>query len=107
MTNSSSSKDVPKNPAIRRAWVVFQLRIRGLSLGMLAHQEGVSRQAMSHALIGPSSHLQPVIAEAIALPVQDVWPEWWRPDGTPWGRTNVRHRNTRRRARNVQSERAA
>lgn len=102
-----TSVNVPKNPTERRVWVVIQLRLRGTSLRRLAAQTGVSQQAMSHALTGSSSHLEVVIAEALGLTPQQLFPERFTEDGIRLHWTREQQRTTRRRAGNVQSEEAA
>jgi len=59
----------------RREWIKFQLRIRGTSLALLARENGVSRQAMSAALVKPSKRCEQPIAHAIGMQPHEVWPE--------------------------------
>jgi Ner family transcriptional regulator len=99
--------NTPKNPAERRAWIKYQLEMRGLSVRRLALREGVSQQAMSHALIGPSSHLQPVIAKAIGMAVQELFPEFYDEHGNRLGRTREKQRTTRNINCNVKNREAA
>ncbi len=87
MTKDRTTLDIPKNPAERRAWVVYQLRIRGLSLKALGHEVGVTQQAMSAALTGPNFHLEPVIAAALGLTAQQLFPERFTPSGRRIGHT--------------------
>jgi|GEM_PF-1562015 len=75
MANDKTTLDIPENPAERRAWVIYQLHIRGKSLRRLAAREGVTKQAMSAALVVPNSHLDPVIAAEIGLTAQELFPE--------------------------------
>jgi len=70
-----STLDVPKNPAERRGWVCYQLRLRGSSLTRIAKEEGVSLQAVSNALMMPSSFIEPAIAAALGLTVEQLFPE--------------------------------
>jgi len=107
MTINLSTVNVPKSPAERRAWIVYQLRIRGASLRRLAAQVGVSPQAMSNALMLPSSHLEPVIAEALGLTVQQLFPERFDALGTRVCWTRDQQRSTHHAYRNVEQERAA
>lgn len=103
MSNAPATVNVPKNPAVRRVWIKGQLELRGLSLRQLARREDVSHQAMSHALIGPSSHLQPVLAQVLGLTVHQLFPEWYDEAGNRVGRTRNKQRTTRRGAGNVQN----
>jgi len=81
MSNVPTSMNIPKDPAERRVWIVGQLRLRGTSLRRLAAITGVSQQAMSHALTGSSSHLEVVIADALGLTPQQLFPERFTADG--------------------------
>lgn len=99
--------DIPKMPAERRAWVIYQLRIRGLSLSRLARDEGVSHQAMSLAFTTSSSHLQETIAKAIGLTARQLFPEYFDASGNRLTWTRERQRSTRPARDNVQSEEAA
>lgn len=75
MSHAIATTDVPKNPAIRRVWICGQLRIRGASLRALAKEEGVTHQAMSAALMAPNVHLEPVIAKALDMSAEALFPE--------------------------------
>lgn len=99
--------NIPKNPAERRGWIIWQLRNRGWSLSRIALQEGVSVQAVSSALMVPSSHLQQVIADVLGLPLPQLFPEYFDAAGRRLGRTREQHRTTRVNACNVEEERAA
>lgn len=99
--------NAPKNPAERRGWIVWQLRLRGTSLRRLAADHGVSQQAMSHALTASSSHLEAVIAEALGLMPEQLFPERFDAQGKRLTWTRDQQRSTRTGARNVEEEQAA
>lgn len=99
--------DIPNNPADRRAWVCYQLRINGLSLKALAEREGVSHQSMSAALLVPSSHLEEVIAGALGLTSQQLFPERFARGGRRRSGTRSPNRNSARTLRNIQDGEAA
>lgn len=107
MSNVPTSLNVPKNPAERRAWICYQLRLRGSSLRRIASDLGVSQQAASHALLSPSSHIEKAIAEAIGLTPETLFPERFDAAGNRLSRVREQQRTTRRRAGNVQSGEAA
>lgn len=107
MSHAISTSDVPKNPAVRREWVNFQLRLRGCSLRSLAFAEGVSPQAMGAVLMTPNSHLEPVIAAALGLEPRDLFPERFNAAGERIARIRPIQRTTRRHSRNVESGEAA
>lgn len=107
MTTETSTLDIPQNPASRRGWIIWQLRNRGWSLSRIALQEGVSVQAVSSALMVPSSHLQRVIADLLDLTPQQLFPEFYDRTGRRLGRTRDPQRITRSSSRNVEEEKAA
>lgn len=95
MSNAIATSDVPKNPAVRRVWICGQLRLRGTSLRALALAEGVTHQAMSAALVAPNVHLEPVIADALGLLPDQLFPERFDDRGNRVVRTCNRQRTTR------------
>lgn len=98
---------IPKNPTTRRAWVGYQLKLRGTSLAELARQEGVSDTALHMALMTPSSHLEEVIANALDLTARDLFPERFDANGRRYSQTRPRNRTGRPAEGNVQNSRAA
>lgn len=107
MATDQTPLDIPKEPVHRRAWVIYQLRLRGLSLRRLAAKAGVSQQAMSEALIRPHSHLEPVIAAAIELTVEQLFQERFDANGNRLIRTREMQRSSGAKPRNVKGRRAA
>ncbi|GEO81960.1 hypothetical protein ROR02_20910 [Pararhodospirillum oryzae] len=99
---------IPKNPAERRAWIIYQLRLRHLSLRALARREGVSHQAVSAAAAGGGHRpLQEVLAAALGLTPQSLFPELYDPSGNRVGPTRDPQRSRRGPGGNAQSEEAA
>ncbi|MBB4267255.1 hypothetical protein [Roseospira visakhapatnamensis] len=108
MAIAAATLDIPKNPAIRREWIGFQLRIRGLSKRALARREGVSHQAVSQAALGGGSqYLQEAIAGALDLRAQDLFPELYDECGRRLGQTRDRKRSTRPDGKHIKTEDAA
>jgi Ner family transcriptional regulator len=107
MATVPATLDIPKEPTQRRAWVGYQLKIRGSSLRRIALDNGVSHQAVGQALMAPSFHLERVIAKAIGLSVQDLFPERYLVDGTRKLTTRGSQGNSGRPSRNGKGERAA
>lgn len=81
MTKKLTKLDVPKNPAEKQAWVIYQLRIRGWSLRTLGREHGVTGQAMSSALRVSSARLEPIIARELGLTVRELFPERFAANG--------------------------
>src|SRR6266404_9236015 len=107
MSIQTNTLDVPKEPARRRAWVVYQLRVRGSSLRRLALQERVSVSAIANALVMPPSHLEQPIAKALGLAVIDLFPEPFDDAGERIHRTRERQRISQPSPRNGKGARAA
>jgi len=107
MSIAKPTLDIPKEPAVRREWVMYQLRLRGLSLRKLASREGVHPQAISNALMTPNAHLEPVIAAAIGVKQRDLFPERFDDHGHRIPRTRSPQRTSARPHRNAKHEEAA
>jgi Ner family transcriptional regulator len=66
---------VPATAAARRAWIKYQLELRGTTLGKLAASKGLSRTTVNKALAVPYPKMERVIALALGLTPQQLWPE--------------------------------
>ncbi|WP_460630602.1 helix-turn-helix domain-containing protein [Insolitispirillum peregrinum] len=108
MATAPATLDIPKNPTMRREWISYQLRLRGLCYRELARREGVSHQSLSAAALGGGSrHLQETIAAALDLFPQAIWPELYDAEGNRLGRIRDPNRTTPRRRRNDENTAAA
>ncbi|SBV90476.1 Ner-like DNA-binding protein [uncultured Alphaproteobacteria bacterium] len=108
MKREPTTPEVPTNPTVRRAWIGFQFRIRGLSFRAVAKGEDVSQQAFSAAMLGGgSSHLQEVAARLLDLTPQQLFPELYDASGRRLLNTRPPNRTTRRGGGNGKSEEAA
>lgn len=87
MTTSITPNEVPRESLKRRVWVVYQLRLRGTSLRQVAIAAGVSPQGLSRALTQPSQKSEQIIAKALGLKVEDLFPERFDDDGRRLYRT--------------------
>jgi lambda repressor-like predicted transcriptional regulator len=84
----------PKNPAERRAWVHFKLRTRGETFASLGRKCGTSPQAIGNALMAPSARLEAIIAEAIGLTAEELFPERFDARGRRLHPVREAHRST-------------
>ena len=73
----------------------------------MADKAGVTHTAISYALIGPSSHIEPIIAEALGLTPEQLFPERFDATGSRIAQIRPQQRNTRRNDANVKNEEAA
>tara|TARA_R110000868_G_scaffold225568_2_gene477831 strand:- start:36936 stop:37253 length:318 start_codon:yes stop_codon:yes gene_type:complete len=102
-----ATEDIPKEPAVRRAWILYQLKIRGLSLSSIACDENVSATAVANALLNPSSHLEEVIAEHLGLKARDLFSDRFSRSGERLNQTKPRNRSSASASRNVENRGAA
>lgn len=99
--------DIPKEPAQRRVWVIYQLKLRGTNVRRLARKWGVSPSAIQNALTSPSSHLEVAIAKMLGLTPQQLFPERFDANGQRLHITQPPKRIRPKAARNVQVQGAA
>ncbi len=100
---SEAEREIFRDPVKRRAWVQFQLKIRGLSFAEIARQQGVVPQAVSAALGSNSLSLEEAIASAVERPVRVLFPERFTSDGRRLGITRTRNRSSLVPAHNVEN----
>jgi len=103
MSIHNATLDIPKNPAQRRAWLAYQLRLKGLSIADLARQEDVSREAVAKAMNEPSSHLEEAIARTLERTVREIFPERYDHHGRRLNRTREKQRTTHAPRSNVKA----
>lgn len=70
---------VPKEGALRREWVKYQLKIRGRSMASLARENEASRQVVALTLVRSNPRWEAVIAQALGMPPSQIWPERYDP----------------------------
>jgi len=94
---------IPKKPASESwhpAFIVYQLRLRGLSLRRLARLHGFSESACTTAIHYPVPRIERLIADAVGVQPQEIWPARYNPDGTPKRGLHSKKGSTSARARN-------
>lgn len=111
---NKATKKLFRDPAKRRAWVIYQLSLRGQSLASLARRLGVTRTTPGYALSKPYPRMERAIAEAVEVPVHVLFPDRYAPNGErlirmgrPKKSTSMSKHNTRADDRNVDGEAAA
>lgn len=114
MTNLDRSKK-PARQDWHKAEIKAALEMRrGLSLAKLARLHGYARSSAVTALKMPWPKMERLIADAIGVEPQVIWPSRYRADGTPksnrgergLGRYKAKH-STGTAANDVQSRKAA
>lgn len=110
MTNEPSTADIPKNPAERREWIKYRLRVQlGTSFRRVALEFGCSLNAISRAAGGyPSERMEAYLAGLLGIPQHLLFSEHYR--GTvriPAARPIHTKRSAPEDSRNVQTRGAA
>lgn len=77
-----ASGNVPTDPRQRSAWVIYQLKLRGLSLRGLALAAGLNPATLRGAIYQPSYPQERILAEAIGVTVAELFPERYDAEGT-------------------------
>jgi len=68
----------------RRSWVLYQLHLQGRSLAEVGYANGVMhRQNLYETFRKPYPRLEKIIAEAVGLTPQQLFPERYDEDGLP------------------------
>lgn len=78
--------DIPKRPAPtdwHPADVVAAVRKAGISLRRLSIKRGYHAQSLQRALHKPWPRAERIIARALGLKPQQIWPSRYREDGEP------------------------
>lgn len=78
-----ATRELLADPAKRRAWVIYQLQLQGRALASVAADHSVSRQCIYSAFSAPYPRMEKLIAEALDLTPQQVFPERYDSDGLP------------------------
>lgn len=63
--------------------IICSLWKRGTSLQRLARQRGYYQTTLHAALRRPWPRAERIIAEALGVPPQQIWPSRYHPDGSP------------------------
>jgi len=73
-----------------RTTIIAALRERGTTVAALADEAGLSRHTIYGALERPYPRVHAIIAKAIAIPVQTIWPQFYDAAGRrrAFARTN-------------------
>lgn len=71
-----------KNPTSRKAWIRFQLDLRGENFGTLSQLAGVKTQTLMTVFIKSYPRIERIIAKHFGLNPGDLFPERYAKDST-------------------------
>ncbi|OHD26102.1 MAG: hypothetical protein A2Y38_15550 [Spirochaetes bacterium GWB1_59_5] len=80
----------PKKDAERRAWIKYQLELRGYNFASIARELGVDRSAPKSVFSKHYPKMERAIAERLGLTAEELWPERY-----PTGEQITRKRRSR------------
>lgn len=83
MDIDTETQKIIADPMKRKAWVRYQLELKGLSLASLAKRWGNTRQQPQRALYSPYPLWEKRLAEELGLTPQQLFPERYDADGLP------------------------
>lgn len=103
--------DTPKKPVSQPDWhpayIVYQLRLKGLSLRRLSRLNGFAASSAEVVNRIPWPKMERLVAGALGVTPQEIWPSRYNEDGTPKSGLHSRKRSTAARERNVEVKGAA
>lgn len=76
-------KAIFSDPKRRRAWVIYRVSLQGRSLAHYAREAGVTRTCLYRAFIQPYPRMEKIVADAVGLTPQILFPERYDADGLP------------------------
>ena len=79
----SKTKALFTDPIKRRAWVKYQVHLQGRSMAQVAAEAGVRRQTLYQTFLLPYPRMEKIIADAVDLTPQVLFPERYDADGLP------------------------
>lgn len=83
MSADRNIKELLSDPAKRRAWVGFQLKLKGESFVTIARRVGVTRQAVRQAMYKQYPRMELIIANTLDMRPADLFPERYDAAGQP------------------------
>ena len=107
MTETPNPNEVPRDPRERKAWVMFQLRIRGHSFASLGREIGITRNSMQAVMYMPAYRTEVALATALGLEVQQLFPERYDASGRRLHQIREDKGSTGSKRRNVYSKQVA
>ena len=69
--------------------IIFALREKGITAAELARQNGLSRFTVYGAMERPSPKVQSLISDALGIPRQKIWPQFYDSKGERTGLINA------------------
>lgn len=84
--------EIVADQKLLRSWVIYQLAMQGRSLAEVARQAGVRRQTIYQPFLRSYPRMEKLVADALGLPPQTLWPERYDKHGLPTRRRGLTHK---------------
>ena len=78
----------PKEPHLLRLWVRYKLGVKGITFASLAKQHNCRRDLISRPFLQHSPKWEKVIADAMLMIPEELWPERYPEKCTSKGQQN-------------------
>lgn len=91
MTLDKRTRTLIQDPDKRRAWIIYQVSLQGRSLAQVAAEAGVSRQCLYQVFHRRYPRMERVLAAALNVAVEILWPERYDADGLPLNGRRLQH----------------
>lgn len=72
-----------RDPSKRRALIKYEIHLTGRTMADVAKAAGVSRNCLYHAFNTPYPRMEKVLADALDVAPQELFPERYDSDGLP------------------------
>jgi len=82
----NTTKRLLSEPKTRNAWIIYQAKLKGRTLAQIAREAGVSRQCIYSVFRRPYPRMEKVVADALGMAVNVLWPERYYANGLPINR---------------------
>ncbi len=83
MNTTQLLRFLPLDKHARAEWILYALHQSGHSIAALSSQHGVKRSSACQCLRIPMPKWERIIADALGVRPEQLWPERYGPDGKP------------------------
>lgn len=101
MTIDNTTKQLLADPKKRHAWIIYQVKLQGRSLAKIAGEAGVSRQCIYKVFKRTYPSMEKVVADALGLAPNVLWPERYDANGLPINRMGRPKKSASKQTKNT------
>lgn len=82
-TIDQQTKKLLRDPKKRQAWIIYQVSLQGRSVAAIGRDHGVPRKTMYRVFHYRYPRIEKIIADALEMRPQELFPERYDADGLP------------------------